>query len=149
MLRRPLGRGWRAGRGGFHRCAGVSLMAFGVVGTFAKPAPAGSVAPAQAVHQPLVPAAGTAYLGAFVDPGGTGLSAANPTGGNGSLQAELSALPDFEAQEGRVPSMLSVFQDWSEPVDVGGDRCSRCGRRHSDGDLELWRRRRQCRRRIG
>ncbi len=77
---------------------------------------------------PAVPSAGTAYLGAFVDPAGTALSANDPTGGTASLPAELAALPAFNQQAGRVPSVLSTFQDWSEPVNVAGlDRVAATG----------------------
>ena len=84
------------------------------------PVSASSAAPTPSVQTPTVPGAGTAYLGAFVDPRGTSLSAADPTGGTASVPAELSALPAFDAQEGRAPSVLSTFQQWSEPVGTTG-----------------------------
>ena len=76
-----------------------------------KPVLAGSVVPATSVQPPAVPGAGTAYLGAFIDPNGASLSATDPTGGTASVQPQLSALPNFDDQEGRSPSMLSTLPE--------------------------------------
>ncbi len=118
-------------RGSLHRRGGPVLLAltvalvaavtaFGMFGAASKPVSADSAGPMPTPGEPAVPGAGTAYLGAFVDPTGTALSAADPTGGTGSLQAELSALPGFDGQEGRSPAILSTFQDWAQPVDMAG-----------------------------
>ncbi len=98
----------------------ATLLAAALLGAVPKPVSAGSVAPATSVQTPAVPGAGTAYLGAFIDPNGASLSATDPTGGTASVQAQLSALPNFDDQEGRSPSMLSTYQNWTEPVDVAG-----------------------------
>ena len=98
----------------------AAVTVFGLFGTASKPVSADSVGPTPTAGEPAVPGAGTAYLGAFVDPSGTALSAVDPSGGTGSLQAELSALPGFDEQEGRSPAILSTFQDWAQPVDVAG-----------------------------
>ena len=98
----------------------AAVTAFGLFGAGSKAVSANSVGPTAMAGEPTVPGAGTAYLGAFVDPTGAALSAADPTGGTGSLQAELSALPAFDEQEGRSPAILSTFQDWAQPVDVAG-----------------------------
>jgi beta-mannanase len=98
----------------------LAVTALGLFGAASKGVSADSVGPTAMAGEPTVPGAGTAYLGAFVDPTGTALSAADPTGGTGSLQAELSALPGFDEQEGHSPAILSTFQDWAQPVDVAG-----------------------------
>jgi beta-mannanase len=73
---------------------------------------------APALNPPVVPAAGTAYLGAFVDPTGQGLSAADPLGGTSGLAAELDALPSVEPGLGRPLSIVEVDQTWNAPVDI-------------------------------
>ena len=98
----------------------ATVVAFGLFGTAPKSVSADSVAPASTVRQPAVPDAGTAYLGAFVDPSGTALSADDPTGGVASLQAELGSLPNFNQQSGHPLSIVSTFQNWAEPVGVAG-----------------------------
>ncbi len=67
---------------------------------------------------PLVPAAGTAYLGSFVDPSGSSLHAKNPTGGIVSLRSELTALPALQKTLGRPLSIVPVMLDWNDPVTV-------------------------------
>jgi len=98
----------------------ATVASLSLVGTELKPVSADSVGFTSTVQPPVVPGVGTAYLGAFVDPTGTALSADDPTGGVASLQAELSALPAFDEQVGLPPSILSTFQNWTEPVDVAG-----------------------------
>ncbi len=71
-----------------------------------------------ALSPPVVPAAGTAYLGAFVDPSGQALSAAAPLGGTGGVAAELASLPSVEPGLGRPLSIVEVDQSWSVPVDI-------------------------------
>ncbi len=99
----------------------ATATSFWLIGTGDKPVSAESVgAVAPTARQPVVPGAGTAYLGAFVDPDGTALTSSDPTGGTASLPAELSALPAFNQQVGRPPWILSTFQDWGEPLEVPG-----------------------------
>ena len=99
----------------------ATMVSLTVVGIAFRPVAADSVgaSPTPTIQPPAVPGAGTAYLGAFVDPAGTALGAENPTGGVAGLQAELGALPAFEQQVALPPSILSTFQNWTEPVDVG------------------------------
>ena len=91
-----------------------------LLGSGEKPVSAEPVDQMSTAPPPVVPGAGTAYLGAFVDPEGTALSPSDPTGGTASLQAELGSLPAYNEQVGKPPSILSTFQDWDEPVDVAG-----------------------------
>lgn len=98
----------------------ATVTSLSLAGTQSGPVSAESVGQASTVQPLVVPGAGTAYLGAFVDPAGTALSADDPTGGVASLQAELGSLPDFNQQLGHPPSILSTFQNWTEPVDVAG-----------------------------
>ena len=72
----------------------------------------------RALSPPVVPAAGTAYLGAFVDPSGQGLSGAAPLGGTGGVAAELAALPGVEGGLARPLSIVEVDQSWSALVDI-------------------------------
>ena len=72
-----------------------------------------------ALTPPVVPAAGTAYLGAFVNPSGQALSAAAPLGGTGGVGAELAAIPGLEPGLARPLSIVEVDQSWSVPVDLG------------------------------
>ena len=67
---------------------------------------------------PLVPAAGTAYLGAFVDPSGTGLGSSSGTGGIASLPSELDALPAVEHSLARPLSIVPIFLNWNDPITV-------------------------------
>jgi beta-mannanase len=71
-----------------------------------------------ALSPPVVPAAGSAYLGAFVDPSGQALSATAPMGGTGGVAAELASLPSVEQGLGRPLSIVEVDQSWSVPVDI-------------------------------
>ena len=85
-----------------------------VTGTSAGP----TVRSSAALSPPVVPAAGTAYLGAFVDPSGQALSGAAPLGGTGGVAAELASLPSVEHGLGRPLSIVEVDQSWSVPVDI-------------------------------
>src|SRR5271168_2826302 len=85
-----------------------------VTGTSAGP----KVRSSAALSPPVVPAAGTAYLGAFVDPSGQALSGALPLGGTGGVAAELSSLPNVEHGLGRPLSIVEVDQSWSVPVGI-------------------------------
>ena len=106
----------------------ATVTALSVAGAQSGPVSADSVGQSSTVQPPVVPGAGTAYLGAFVDPDGTALSAGDPTGGVASLGAELGSLSVFDQQSGRPPSILSTFQNWTEPVDVAGlDRVAATG----------------------
>ena len=98
----------------------ASVAPLWLVGTAESPVSAESVGLASTVPEPAVPSAGTAYLGAFVDPTGTALTPGDPTGGTASLQEELDSLPAFNAQVGGTPSILSTYQDWAQPADVTG-----------------------------
>ena len=81
--------------------------------------PAGLPARSSATPSPpVVPVAGTAYLGAFIDPSGQALSEAAPLGGAGSVAAELAALPGVEGSLGRPLSIVEVDQSWSSLVDI-------------------------------
>ena len=71
-----------------------------------------------ALSPPVVPAAGTAYLGAFVNPTGQALSGTAPWGGTGGVAPELAALPGFEQGLGRPLSIVEVDQTWNVPVDI-------------------------------
>ncbi len=71
------------------------------------------------LHPPVIPTAGSAYLGAFVDPSGAGLTAATPLGGSVGTAAELAALPGVEQSLGRPLSLVEVDQGWSVPLDTG------------------------------
>ena len=75
---------------------------------------------ASTVTAPVVPGAGAAYVGAFVDPSGTALSASDPTGGTASVGAELGSLPEFDQLTHHAPSILSTFQNWDQSVDAAG-----------------------------
>jgi beta-mannanase len=66
-----------------------------------------------------VPASGSAYLGAFVDPSGRALDGATPLGGAGGVAAELNSLPGVEQGLGRPLSIVEVDQGWDVPVDAG------------------------------
>ena len=68
---------------------------------------------------PAVPPPGSAYLGAFVDPSGQGLSAGAPLGGAAGVAAELAALPTVEQSLARPLSIVEVSQGWRTPVDTG------------------------------
>jgi beta-mannanase len=85
-----------------------------VTGTSAGP----KVGSSAALSPPVVPAAGTAYLGAFVDPSGQALSAAVPLGGTGGVAAELASLSSVEHGLGRPLSIVEVDQSWSVPVEI-------------------------------
>ena len=85
-----------------------------VTGTSAGP----KVRSSAPLSPPVVPAAGTAYLGAFVDPSGQALSGAAPLGGTGGVAAELASLPSFEHGLGRPLSIVEVDQSWSVPVGI-------------------------------
>ncbi len=67
---------------------------------------------------PVVPAPGSAYLGAFVDPSGQALSGVTPLGGAGGVAAELASLPSVEQGLGRPLSIVEVDQGWGVPVDT-------------------------------
>ncbi len=67
---------------------------------------------------PVVPASGSAYLGAFVDPSGLALSGVTPLGGAGGVAAELDSLPSVEQGLGRPLSIVEVDQGWEVPVDT-------------------------------
>ncbi len=71
-----------------------------------------------ALSPPVVPAAGAAYLGAFVDPSGQALSGVAPLGGAAGVAAELAALPGVEPGLGRALSIVEVDQGWSVPIDT-------------------------------
>jgi beta-mannanase len=71
-----------------------------------------------ALTPPVVPAAGTAYLGAFVDPSGQELSGAAPLGGTSGVATELASLSSVEPGLGRPLSIVEVDQSWSDPVDI-------------------------------
>ena len=75
---------------------------------------------ASTVTAPVVPGAGAAYVGAFVDPSGTALSANDPTGGTASVGAELDSLPEFNQRTHHAPSILSTFQNWDQSADAAG-----------------------------
>ena len=85
---------------------------------------AGASSPVSA--PPAVPPAGQAYLGAFVDPTGEGLTKADPTGevakpakrryGPPAVGSELSQLPQFNGQLRRPLSLVPVYQDWKVTV---------------------------------
>ena len=98
----------------------ASVTPLWLVGTADTPVSAESVGRASTAPEPVVPGAGTAYLGAFVDPTGTALTPSEPNGGTASLQEELDSLPAFNAQAGGPPSILSTFQDWTQPVAGAG-----------------------------
>jgi beta-mannanase len=85
-----------------------------VTGTSAGP----KVRSSAASSPPAVPAAGTAYLGAFVDPSGQALSGAAPLGGTGAVAAELASLPSVEHGLGRPLSIVELDQSWSVPVGI-------------------------------
>jgi beta-mannanase len=74
--------------------------------------------PSTALSPPVVPATGTAYLGAFVDPTGQALSGTAPMGGTAGVAPELAALPGVEAGLARPLSIVEVDQTWSVPVDI-------------------------------
>ncbi len=76
------------------------------------------VPPPATLNPPVVPASGSAYLGAFVDPSGLALSGIAPLGGTGGVAAELDALPGVEQGLSRPLSIVEVDQGWSEPVDT-------------------------------
>jgi beta-mannanase len=116
----PAGIGHRLGWAVTAVALVATVVSLSVAGTQSGPVSADSVGQASTVQPPIVPGSGTAYLGAFVDPDGTALTAGDPTGGVSSLEAELGSLPDFNQQSGRSPSILSTFQNWTEPVDVAG-----------------------------
>ena len=85
---------------------------------------AGASSPVSA--PPAVPPAGQAYLGAFVDPSGAGLTKADPTGevangaqrryGPPNVRSELTQLQGFDQALGRPLSIVPVYQDWDSPV---------------------------------
>ncbi len=77
-----------------------------------------SVPSRPSVTPPIVPATGTAYLGALVDPSGQALTPAAPWGGSGSAAAELASLPSIEPSLGRPLSIVEVDQDWNTLVDI-------------------------------
>ena len=89
--------------------------------TLNAPGPTASVASTAtslASSGPPVPAAGSAYLGSFVDPSGSSLRFKDPTGGIASLPSELAALPAVQASLGRPLSIVPVFLDWRDPITV-------------------------------
>ena len=65
-----------------------------------------------------MPAAGSSYLGAFVDPSGSSLRSGNPTGGISSLSSELAALPAVEQTVGRPLSIVPVYLNWRDTITV-------------------------------
>ena len=79
---------------------------------------AGNAEQSQGTSKALVPAAGSAYLGSFVDPSGTALSSGNPTGGIASLSSELTALPAVQQTLAHPLSIVPVFLNWNDPITV-------------------------------
>ena len=71
--------------------------------------PVGTTDPAPAAAKVVVPTAGSAYLGSFVDPSGGGFRAGNPTGGIASLSSELTALPSVARTLARPLSIVPLF----------------------------------------
>jgi beta-mannanase len=71
---------------------------------------AGSTTPLLVANTPVVPSAGHAYLGAFVDPSGPPSGSA--AGGEAVTASELSALGSFDQELSRPLSIVPVFQDW-------------------------------------
>ena len=65
-----------------------------------------------------MPAAGSAYLGSFVDPSGNSLRSGNPTGGIASLSSELTALPVVQQTLARPLSIVPVYLNWNDPITV-------------------------------
>ena len=65
---------------------------------------------------PAVPVSGQAYLGAFVDPSGGGLSVSNPTGSVNSVPPEIADLPGFNHGLNRPLSVVQVYQNWQASV---------------------------------
>ena len=79
---------------------------------------AGSAGQSASLSKAVVPAAGSAYLGSFVDPSGTGFRSGNPTGGIAGLPGELTALPTVEQTLARPLSIVPVYLNWNESITV-------------------------------
>ncbi len=79
---------------------------------------AGSLSQSQSPSQPLVPPAGSAYLGSFVDPSGASLRLNNPTGGIAGFPSELGALPAVESGLGRPLSIVELYLNWKDHLTV-------------------------------
>ena len=97
---------------------GLAVLSF-APSWLAAPKASSSVPPTPAAgrpSKPAVPPAGAAYLGAFLDPSGQGLSADQPMGGASGVTAELASLPKFNEGLGRPLSILEVDQAWDSPI---------------------------------
>ena len=110
-----------------------SPLAAPVSPTVGGPTPASGAVP--------VPAAGSAYLGAFVDPSGSSLLG-DPTGGIASLPSELAALPTINGTLERPLSIVPVYLNWRDCNHGHGTRPGGRHGWHSDDHLELRRSRR-------
>ena len=67
---------------------------------------------------PVIPASGSAYLGAFVDPSAQASTGTTPLGGAAGTAAELASLPSFDQGLGRPLALVEVDQAWGTPVDT-------------------------------
>jgi hypothetical protein len=85
-------------------------MAGTVLGALAVVLPS-SASAATPLVPPAVPPAGHAYLGAWVQPNGPG-----PYVGSTRVETELSELGEFQAELGRPPGMVHVYQAWDQPA---------------------------------